>query len=120
MEKEAKKVFLERFAHFMAALTVFLKGLSMLDTPDKGAAAFLLMFLSLLFLALALFHGKIEQKIGPLKPVVFALEALVIGIIAFLYWEEGKTYLPYVYWAVFCAYAALAVFSFVKKPTRAV
>src|SRR5262245_47972740 len=116
MEKEAKKILLERLAHFIAALTVFSKGISLLAMPGNSSAAFLLMFVSFLFLALIFLHGKIEQKIGTLKPVVFVLEALVIGIVGFLYWKEGKTYLPYVYLAVFCAYLLLAVFFFVKKP----
>ena len=120
MEKEAKKSLLERIAHLLAALTIFLKGVTILGVPGKIPAAFLFMFIGLLFLALAVFHGPIKGKLMHLKSAIFALEALVIGLIGYLYWKEGKIYLPYVYFAACLAYVMLAVFYAVKKPGKAV
>ena len=120
MEKEAKKLLLERFAHLLAALVIFLKGVAILGTPGKTTVALLFILISLLFLALVVFHRRIQEKIGPLKPAVFFLEALAIGLIGYLYLKAGKVYLPYAYLAAFLAYAALAVFTFFKKPPRTV
>jgi hypothetical protein len=117
MEKEKgyKKNLMERTAHFLAALTIFLKGISILGTPGKAGISFLFMFIGLLFLALSFFHHRIKPKFVYMKPAIYALEAAVIGIIGYLYFKVGKIFLPYVYLAASAAYLVLAVFFAFKK-----
>ena len=93
-EKNKRRERFRRLAHLLAALVILLHGIAALDHHAHTAWVFFLC--GTVFLLLALFHHRIEQRWPYVSPTFHFLEAIVAAVIFMEYVHAGKKYLPYV------------------------
>ena len=111
------------FLHFLLAFQFFMEGLDKLEHPEGHrifiaicwTAALALVVLTSMFVYTNLHlhhHPRLLASIG-------AIETVVCGLQAIDYFQQGKTYLPYVLGGVAAATGAVAiVYLFVKPRTH--
>jgi hypothetical protein len=88
--------FLQKFVHFMTALTVLLKGVSKLDHPDGYELLIAFLFACAVYIVtITLLHDRLHRHERFLTASVLAIESVVTGIMAWLYVTEGKKGLPW-------------------------
>lgn len=97
--------FLQKFVHFMTALTILLKGVSKLDHPEGYMPLIVFFFACAAYIVIVtLLHDHLHHHERLLTASVLGIECVVTAIMAWLYATEGKKGLPWV--------AALASLSF--------
>lgn len=92
-----KKADLEKLAHILSAFVVLLHGVSALE-EEHGNPVFYFIA-GIVMLIFAVYHHRIEMKLPFMSNGFFLIEAVVILFISVHYFEIGKKYLPYVYFA---------------------
>jgi hypothetical protein len=100
--KMKRLMFLETMVHYMTAFIVILKGIDKVTIPGKAVYGIIFLAIGVLILLGTIFHHRAGKYLKHLKPMVFILEAIVIGLVGYLFLKEGKNYLQYL-----CFFAAL-------------
>lgn len=80
-------------AHALAGVVISIKGIDKWEQGHVGFGAFFVMLGVLLFLA-TLFHHRLSHRIKSFDAFVMGVEAVVLGLIAYLYFHDGKKALP--------------------------
>jgi hypothetical protein len=89
MKKRAAK--LQKVVHFCTAFVLLLKGISKLAHPHGYEAIIALFFASAIYIAaITILHDRLHQYERLLTASVYVIEAVVTGIMAWLYLAEGK------------------------------
>ncbi|RRB11572.1 hypothetical protein [Larkinella knui] len=95
-------------AHVLAGVVIILKGVTKWEDHHAVLGSFFLL-LGLLLVAASVWHHQLSRWIKNFDVLVFAIEALVLGLIAYLYYQEGKQGLPWVYGLTSVGYLILMV-----------
>jgi len=98
---------LAQLGHVLAGVVILLK--SSIVGEHHPALGRVFLVLGIVFILVALFHHKIEEKL-PLvaERCLFVLESLALGIVAFEMTAEHKQYLQYAYGFASLVYLVLA------------
>ena len=106
---------LEKLAHYLAGFVILLKGI------DKAEHFREHPFITLFFLAMGLFigfatykHHYFEKKFKDFKVLLFLCEAIVLSVVTWYYFNEGKKALPFAYLSATILYYILAAVTFIK------
>lgn len=86
----------KQLAHALAGLIIIVKGVDKIDHHHSRAGS-LLIGIGLVIFLMTLFHHRLAKHIKSFDSVVFLVEAIVLGIIGGLYFQDGKKALPIVY-----------------------
>jgi hypothetical protein len=87
---------LQTFGHFLTGLVILLKGISKLEHAEGhiGSIAFFFAAAVYVFAATAL-HRRFHRHEAQLQASIYLIESAVLGIIAWMYVEQGKRWLQY-------------------------
>jgi hypothetical protein len=105
-----KAIILENVTHYLTAFIVLLKGADKIDLGKVGTgSAFIL--IGIVIALGTLMHHKAAKLLKHFKAYVFALEAIVMATVGYLYAQDGKQFIQYVcYFASAMFVVALAVY----------
>jgi FtsH-binding integral membrane protein len=107
---------LERMAHYLAGVIIIIKGVDKADHFNAHPFVCLFLFFMGAFIIFANFrHHYFEAKFAEFKSVLFFCEGLVLGVISYYYFAEGKKALPYAYALTAIAYLIFAVVKYKRK-----
>lgn len=88
----------EAVAHYLTGAVVLIKAYE--KSEHFHEHPFITIFLAVLGVSIILataFHHSIEKRIGEFKILLHILEALVLALVTYYYFSEGKKALPVVY-----------------------
>ena len=110
-QTQSKKVILlETVTHYMTAFVVVLKGIDKIDLGKAGVGVTFLLIGVVIVLG-TLMHHKAAKLLKHFKAYVFALEAIVMAIVGYMYAQDGKQFIQYVcYFASVMFVVALVVY----------
>jgi drug/metabolite transporter (DMT)-like permease len=109
------KQLLKAIGHYAIALALALKGISKIGHGDGyGPFVGLCLVAALVIVAATALHRRLERLVPSIEAIVYLLEALVGGSIAYLSFREGKHALPWAWVAVSIMFAALSVVFFTR------
>jgi hypothetical protein len=111
-ETRSKRVIiLENVTHYFTALVVvLLKGFDKID-HGKAGVGIVFIVIGIIIVSGTLLHHKADKILRHFNAYVFALEAIVMAIIGYMYAQEGKQFIQYVcYFASAMFVVALAVY----------
>jgi len=91
-----RKEKIKTIAHALAGFVIFLKGYNKWDNGHPFMGAFFVI-LGLLMVVAALRHHQISRWIKSFDVFMFATEAVVLGLVAYSYYQESKGGLPWAY-----------------------
>ena len=83
-------------AHVLAGVVIILKGYAKWEDNHALVGGFFII-LGLLLVSAVLWHHRVSRWIKNFDVFMFAIEALVLGLIAYNYYQEGKKGLPWAY-----------------------
>jgi hypothetical protein len=91
--RERRRALLAKFVHFMTALTILLKAMSKLE---QGGGVYtplvLFLFASTAYIVfMTLMHDRLHAHSHLIDASVYAIECVVLSIVTYLFWQEGKT-----------------------------
>jgi hypothetical protein len=93
--------FLESMTHYITAFVVIMKGIDKIDVAGKAFFGVLFISIGLVILLGAIFHHKVESRIRNFKAYAFALEAVVMALVGYIFMKDGKQMIQYL-----CFFAA--------------
>ena len=91
--RERRRALLAKFVHFMTALSILLKAMSKLE-QGGGVYTPLILFLlaaSAYIVFMTLMHDRLHAHSHLIDASVYAIECIVLSIVTYLFWQEGKT-----------------------------
>ena len=103
----------KQLAHALAGLIIIIKGVDKTDHHHGQAGGFLI-GTGFLIMLLTLFHHQLAKYIKSFDSVVFLIEAIVLGIVSGLYFQNGKKPLPMAYCLVSIGYL-IAAYRFYRR-----
>jgi hypothetical protein len=103
----------KQLAHALAGLIIIIKGVDKIDHHHGQAGGFLI-GTGFLIMLLTLFHHQLAKYIKSFDSVVFLIEAIVLGIVSGLYFQNGKKPLPMAYCLVSIGYL-IAAYRFYRR-----
>jgi hypothetical protein len=113
MKKRA--ALLQKFVHFMTAITIFGKAIAKLEHPHGYWPIIVFLFASgICVVTITILHDRLHHHERYLTASVYAIECIALSIAAWLSFGEGKRYLP---WA-FAFAAAMFFVAIVVRLTR--
>jgi hypothetical protein len=106
----------ERLAHYLAGVIIILKGVEKAEHFSQHPVVCMFLFFMGAFIIFANFrHHYFETKFREFKSVLFFCEGLVLGVISYYYFAEGKKALPYAYAVTAIAYLIYSIVVYKKK-----
>src|SRR5690242_17178410 len=94
-EHNKRTTILLNVAHYLTALVILLKGLSKIGIPGKEWIAIVSIFVAVSIVLGTIFHHRFEKTLRHFKAYTYAVEALVLSMVGYLYIKEGKQFLQY-------------------------
>jgi hypothetical protein len=92
------KALLPKLVHFLTAFGILMKGIAKLEHPEGYLPVILLFFAASAYIAIiTLLHGRLHRHERVLDASVYAIECLLMAIVAGIYSKEGARLLPYVF-----------------------
>ena len=114
-----KKERLERLSHYMAGALIILKGIEKSDHFSEHPFICVLLFLIGGFFIFAnIRHAFFEKHFREFKSVLFFCEGLVLAVISYYYFAEGKKYIHFFYAFAALVYFIMSVVFYRKKLKR--
>ena len=108
--RSRKVIILENVTHYFTALVVLLKGFDKID-HGKAGVGIVFIVIGIIIVSGTLLHHKAAKLLRHFKAYVFALEAIVMGIVGYMYAQDGKQFIQYVcYFASAMFVVALVVY----------
>lgn len=101
---------LESFSHILTGAAIAMKGISKLEHPETIWAGLLLLFIAAGFILIGLLHHRLQRA----RPLAYLGEALVMGIVGYVFLHEGKTYLPWISFGTSLVFFILACTHFFR------
>ncbi len=111
-----KKHIREAVAHYLTGAVVLVKAYE--KSEHFHEHPFITVFLALLGVIIILataFHKSIEKQIGDFKILLHICEALVLALVTYYYFSEGKKALPFVYALTVVGHLVAAWFFYRKR-----
>lgn len=103
---------LQFLAHLITALVIILEGLSRSDHfAENGPFVAILLASGAAVLVITLAHNLLEHAFRHFQALLYALEALVLLVIAVLYVREDKVAVQYPFFACSYLYAGMVGYS---------
>jgi hypothetical protein len=107
---------LERLAHYLAGGIIIIKGIDKADHFDQHPLVCLFLFFMGAFIIFANYkHHYFEGIFKEFKAFLFFSEGLVLAVISYYYFAEGKKALPYAYALTAVAYIIFSIVMYRKK-----
>ena len=103
----------ESIGHYLTAFVVLLKGIDKIDL-GKPAIGVLFVLFALIIVLGTFFHHKAVRLLRHFKAYIFVMEAIVIGMVGYLYLKDGKQFLPYVCFLASAVFI-VALIIYIKK-----
>ena len=89
---------LQKLVHFLTAFTILLKALVKLEHPHGYWPVITLFLLSAIYIVvITLLHERLHHHAARLDASVYAIECVIMIIIATITFREGARYFPYLY-----------------------
>jgi hypothetical protein len=106
---------LQKFVHFMTAVTLLLKGVTKLEHP-AGYWPVILFFLAgaAYIAAITAMHDRLHHHLRRITASVYAIECTATALMAWLYAAEGKKGLPWAAGAASAMFLAALVIHLAK------
>jgi hypothetical protein len=91
-----RSALLQKLVHFLTALTLLLKGIDKLEHPHGYWAIIFFFLASAAYIAaITAFHDRLHHRLRAINASVFAIESVATGAVAWVYFQEGKKFLPW-------------------------
>src|SRR5688572_14459653 len=116
--KSKRLMFLENITHYLTALVVIMKGLDKIDVPGKTGVAVVFLLIGLFIVLGTIFHHKAQKLLKHFKAYVFALEAIIMTIVGYLYLKDDKQMIQYVCFAAAIMFVVALVVYIRKNMTE--
>jgi hypothetical protein len=89
---------LQKLVHFLTAFTILMKALSKLEHPEGYWPVITLFLLAAIYIVIiTLLHERLHHHAARIDASVYAIECVVMIIIATLTFREGARFFPYLY-----------------------
>ena len=96
--RQRRATAMQKVVHFLTALTLTLKGIIKMEHPHGYEAVIALFLLSAIYIVvITVFHDRLHTHTRALTASVYAIESLVSAVLAWVYLQEGKHYIPYLF-----------------------
>ncbi len=119
MFKIKKNPVLEKFAHYLTAFVVILKGIDKAEHfHEHPFVSIFLILLGVILLLATVFHHTLEKKVKEFKTVLFTCEGLSLLLVSYYFFASGKKLLPSVYLACGIAFLIMAYVFYLRKSRR--
>lgn len=106
----------EAIAHYLTGAVVILKGYEKSEHFHKHPFITIALFALGAFIIIAtVFHHFFEKHVKEFKTLLHGCESLVLGLVTYYYYSEGKIALPTVYLLAAIGHAVAAVLLYRKK-----
>ena len=110
---------LQNFVHLLTAFTILLKALAKLEHPEGyGPVITLFLLASIYIVIITLLHERLHRHAARLDASVYAIECVVMTIIATLTFREGARFFPYLYVVSAIGFAIAFVMRLVRGSRR--
>jgi len=107
---------LEKFSHYLAGALIILKGIDKAEHFNKHPVICILLFLIGGFIIFANFrHSYFEKHFKEFKSVLFFCEGVVLAMISYYYFDEGKKYIHFFYALAAVIYIIVSIVFYRKK-----
>jgi len=111
-----KKHIRESIAHYLTGAIVLLKAYDKSEHfHEHPFITILLVILGVIIILATAFHHSIEKRIGEFKILLHLCEAMVLALVTYYYFSEGKKALPFVYSFTVVGHLIAAYFFYRKK-----
>jgi hypothetical protein len=111
---------LAKLVHFLTAFTILLKALAKLEHPQGYWPVIVLFLLASIYIVVTtLLHARLHRHAARIDASVYAIEAVVMGIVAWLSFREGAQWFPYLYVVAAVGFAVSFVVRLVKGDRHA-
>ncbi|WP_146185107.1 hypothetical protein [Flavobacterium pallidum] len=112
-----KKEKLKKLPHFISGGMILLHSVERFEMNHNSYLIFL--FAGIVFMSVAVLHKKISKKFPLVDITFYALEGILSFVIAFEYWEAGKTGLPIPY-IIAGLFQMFAIYKFALRAKKSV
>lgn len=85
-----------RLAHFLAALIIVVKGVDKIDHHHPVGGG-ILIGIGIIIGLMVIWHHRLASYIKSFDAMMYLGEAIVLGIVSWLYFQDGKKALPLAY-----------------------
>ena len=117
MAHNRKVTILENITHYLTAFIIILKGFDKIENPEKVAYAIVFLVIGTCIILGTIFHHKAKRLFKHFKAYVFALEAVVMSLVGYLFMSEGKQFIQYVCFASVVGFV-IALVVYIRKSKR--
>ena len=116
--KARRRELLESITHYITAFVVLMKGIDKVGTPGKGWLGALFIFFAIVIAAGTIFHHRFDKLLHHFKAYTFAIEAIVLAAVGYLYAKEGKHFVQYVFFAASALFVVALIAYIVRHRTQ--
>lgn len=111
---------LQKLVHLLAAFAILMKALAKLEHPE-GSWPVIMLFLAatITIVLITVFHERLHRHERLLDASVYAIESVVMAIVAWLYFHEGARWLPYAFVIASVGFAIAFVVRLTRSPREA-
>ncbi len=107
---------MEKFSHYLAGALIILKGIDKTEHFSKHPFICIFLFLIGGFIIFANFrHHYFEKQFKEFKSVLFFCEGMVLAVISYYYFAEGKKYIHFFYALAAIIYIIISIIFYRKK-----
>lgn len=106
----------EKFGHYLTGFLVILKGIDKSEHfSEHPFVVVLLLILGSFIITATYFHHFFEKKVKEFKTIIHITEGLVLLLVTYYYFEEGKKALPFAFLVASIANFVAAFVLYKKK-----
>ncbi len=116
MDRHKRKHVIEMFSHYLTGGIVLLKGYDKSEHFHEHPVIVVALFLLGAFIIIATaFHRSFEKRVADFKTLLHLAEFIVLCLVSYYYWQEGKKAIPFIYLIAAVANLMVAIFFYRKK-----
>ncbi len=112
--KKSQSTKLEMAIHLLTAFVLLLKGFDKLAHGHYALGAIIFLF-GLFVIVITVSHKQLQISHIKTKALVYTIEGIALLLIAYLYFNESKVYLPYFFLLPSIAFFIVAAITFKKN-----
>lgn len=116
MDRHKRKHIIEMFSHYLTGGIVLLKGYDKSEHFHEHPIIVVALFVLGAFIIIAtVFHRFFEKRVADFKTLLHLAEFIVLCLVSYYYWQEGKTAIPIIYLLAAMGNLTAAILFFRKK-----
>lgn len=116
MHPHEKNSLRQTISHYLTGVIVLIKGYEKSEHfLDHPVVVVVLFMLGAFIIAATYFHHYLEKKVTEFKSLLLFTEFVVLTIVSYYYWQEGKKALPVAYFIAAIGYLIAGIIFYTRK-----